>query len=216
MSTRRCGLCREQGHDKRRCPNAERVRIEKEEEEERCRLRRVASAAREAREQIKIRKQLATLALIEASSLSYYPRLTKAKMDVYSYLWTDRSREHENRCRMKSLTDWTKTLKDVVFDPKHPATNFYLLFPLSFWVAMVRELTYVIPKEYNKLVVQLLTSNSDVTLTGCMINYNNKFYKTHLPDMIQISSSCVNKMVPETRLSLKLLPEHVRHVLSYL
>ena len=31
----------------------------------------------------------------------------------------------------------------------------------------------------------------------------------NFPDMIQISSSCVNKMVPETRLALKLLSEHV-------
>lgn len=224
MSTRRCGICFKQGHDRRNCP-----------------ITKNASLLRTA---------------IKSSSLSYFPTLHKKKVDIYDHIWghepcryrnsiisQDDYEHKEIKLKLELLKEWTNTLYQDALDPVLPIAKFHLQLPLSFWVALFREVTSVIPKQYQKLMDQFnnISTRKNKKLTNFQyatvhwditIPINDiipKRYSTEwfiqkaamdclklCVNMRKISNDCVNKMMPETKLTKKLIPEHIRHVMSYL
>ena len=209
MSTRRCGLCRREGRDRRSCPT------EKKKNKEICIVK----------------------ASIRSSCLSYFPTLYEKKFEIYDRIWKDSPcadkkglgqhqyeiLEIENKTRL--LREWTQTLYDDIHDPKQPITKFHLHLPLSFWVAMLREVTSVIPNQYKIRIDQYnakfslkfkeLRAAEGQDVDYYMQSVARGTFKL-CDKMRKTSIDCIEKMVPETRLTLKLFPEHVRHVLSYL
>ena len=238
MSTRRCGFCREQGHDRRSCPNAEVFR-------QRELLQKQRLDEKQGEKQKKIQKErdrnASVKASIKFSCLSLFPSLEKGKIDIYYAIWED---EHYSRCHghqskvlnisheLSLLHKWTQTLYDDIHDPKHPIRKFHLHLPLSFWVAMLREVTSVIHKQCKKRldrVNEIFTGREGFVYLDINVpldHYEDKlcYWNQYTARSIfklcdkmrKTSIDCIEKMVPETRLTLKLLPEHVRHVLSYL
>ena len=214
MSTRRCGFCRKQGHDRRSCPT------EKKKNKEICIVK----------------------ASIRSSCLSYFPTLYEKKFEIYDRIWKDSPCADKTVCKYQHqyeilkikektglLREWTQTLYNDIHDPKQPITKFHLHLPLSFWVAMLREVTSVIPNQLVRvakfsLKFKELRAEGSIPIPTAIAD-SNRIRDMQLvakgnfklcDKMRKTSIDCINKMVPETRLTLLLLPEHVRHVLSYL
>ena len=192
MSTRRCGICRELGHDKRRCTNVELIR-----QREAIRQRKLARQKEheeqlrrwELAEQKRKYRQASIESSIKFSCLSLFPSFEKLKMKIYY----------------------------DVCDPNHPITRFNFNLPLSFWIAMFREVNSVIPKQCNKrleLLNELETNNTSYFYERAKKAGSEVI--TLCKKMQKISSTYVNKTITNTKLTKKLLPDHIRHVLSYL
>jgi len=230
MSTRRCGICRELGHDKRSCTNVELIRqrevirqtklAKQKAEEERQRQWDLARQKEEDR-----RASIETS--IKFSCLSLFPSFEKLKMKIYYDIWQDPIWEEEKSYRtidpwrinvkLELLQEWTRTLYNDVCDPNHPITTFHFNLPLSFWIAMFREVNSVIPKQCNKrleLLNELETNNTSYFYDRAKKAGSEVI--TLCKKMQKISSTYVNKTITNTKLTKKLLPEHIRHVLSYL
>lgn len=233
MSDRRCGICRQQGHDKRSCTNVELIR-----QREAIRQRKLAEQKAEEEElrrwklaeQKKKDRRASIENSIKFSCLSLFPSFEKLKMKIYYDIWEDpiwkeeKSDQHiyhrdvfRISQKMESLEEWTRTLYNDVCDPNHPITRFNFNLPLSFWIAMFREVNSVIPKQCNKrleLLNELETNNTSYFYERAK-KASSKVI-TLCKKMQKISSTYVNKTITNTKLTKKLLPDHIRHVLSYL
>tara|TARA_B100001093_G_scaffold136049_3_gene128602 strand:+ start:15186 stop:15815 length:630 start_codon:yes stop_codon:yes gene_type:complete len=164
---------------------------------------------------------------IKFSCLSLFPSFEKLKMKIYYDIWQDPIWEEEKSYRtidpwrinvkLELLQEWTRTLYNDVCDPNHPITTFHFNLPLSFWIAMFREVNSVIPKQCNKrleLLNELETNNTSYFYDRAKKAGSEVI--TLCKKMQKISSTYVNKTITNTKLTKKLLPEHIRHVLSYL
>lgn len=226
MSTRRCGICRELGHDKRNCTNVELIK-----QREVIRQRKLAKQKAEEEElrQIRLARQkeedrrASIENSIKFSCLSLFPLFEKLKMKIYYNIWEDSIWDIEHRDvfriseKLELLQEWTRTLYNDVCDPNHPITRFHFNLPLSFWIAMFREVNSVIPKQCNKrleLLNELETNNTSYFYDRAKKAGSEVI--TLCKKMQKISSTYVNKTITNTKLTKKLLPEHIRHVLSYL
>jgi hypothetical protein len=233
MSTRRCGICREPGHDKRSCTNVELIRqrevirqrklAKQKAEEERLRQWDLARQKEEDR-----RASIETS--IKFSCLSLFPSFEKLKMRIYYPIWEDpiweeeksyRTIDHRDSFRisnkLETLEEWTRALYNEVCDPNHPITRFHFNLPLSFWIAMFREVNSVIPKQCNKrleLLNELETNDNGFHYK--LAKKSGSEVITLCKKMQKISSTYVNKTIADTKLTKKLLPDHIRHIVSYL
>lgn len=216
---RRCSICREEGHFKNRCPNAERLRLAK------------------AAEQNKKLLQLHANIKIKTSPLSFYPALVVAKLKIHRHIWGD-TRVHrmfssqspetnkffEIHAKIRLIRDYVKTIKDHVFDNKQPASKFRYLFPLDFWTRLFREVTSVIPAAIKRIAGPVDKPDYvDSTLPSTqkhLMRETHHMYKYNiaplLSDMEWPIRRVLNAQTNRSGLLKPMLMEHIREVMSYL
>lgn len=162
---RRCGLCRGQGHNRNHCPNrasieAEQLRIKKEKEDK--------ITKKNALEKEKIARKVA----IKNSSLSFVPYLVEKKIEINDFVFKNITTYSNTKYylgpqynkfidylstissfqkKMVNIWDYIKHSQLTLFSSKFPLYHFHELFPLSFWVYMLRDLKFL-QKETDHIV----------------------------------------------------------------